>query len=166
MTASIRPLGALGVVTFARWFAQQKWRLIMHVIKACAVSVLVGVPSLAASGAVADTGIFGGWAAAPEDCQYVTYQGVMQDVTAGIITPDNLYYHDGECYYTGIFPQPPNGMVLKGVCDDGDGEGPYEATLETVTTGPQTMRALLPDYGWTTLNRCWDLPDNWRELSQ
>ena len=113
---------------------------------------------------MADTGLFGGWAADPADCRYVTYEGVLDDVTAGIITPDNLYFYGGECTITGGFPQPPDGMVLLGVCDEGD--GPYDERLDATDIGPETMRAKWPEIGWTTFHRCWDLPGNWRELSQ
>ena len=114
--------------------------------------------------AMADTGVMGGWAADPSDCAYVSDRvGVTQNVTAGIITPDNIYFHGGECYYTGIFPQP-GGYTFKDICDEGDGE--YEETLEAIQTGPDTMRAMWPGMGWTTFHRCWDLPKDWKERTQ
>ena len=72
-------------------------------------------------------------AADPADCRYVSdRQGVTQNVTAGIITPENVYYYGGECYFTNVYPQP-GGYIFDGICDDGEGE--YEERLETKQTG-------------------------------
>ncbi len=123
--------------------------------------LLVAVLVAGAQPLLADTGVMGGWAADPADCSYVSDRnGVTQNVTAGIITPDNVFYYDGECYFTGIFPGPDGRMTFKGVCDDGD--GPYDAMLDTYQTGPNQMRATWGDGGWTTYHRCWDLPADWR----
>jgi len=115
---------------------------------------------LVAQAAQADTGVMGGWAADPADCRYVSDRvGVTQNVTAGIITPENVYFHGGGCYFTGVYPQP-GGMTFTGVCDEGDGE--YNETLETKQIDANTMRAMWPDIGWTTFHRCWDLPKDWK----
>ena len=122
------------------------------------------VATLLAGAALADTGVMGGWAADPADCAFVnTSTGVTQNVTAGIITPENVFFYDGECYFTGVFPRP-GGMMFQGTCDEGD--GPYDETLETRQIDPDTMRAMWPDLGWTTFHRCWDLPKDWKERSQ
>jgi len=111
-----------------------------------------------------NTGPFGGWAADKADCKYVnTRVGVARDVTAGIITPLNVFFHGGECDVTGAYPQPPNGYLFKGTCDEGD--GPYDETLKVIMKGANTMRAKWPEIGWTTFHRCWNLPGNWKALS-
>jgi hypothetical protein len=110
---------------------------------------------------LADSGIMGGWAADPADCAYVSdREGVTQNVTAGIITPDNVFYHGGECHFTGIFPGPNGRMTFRGVCDEGD--GPFDEQLDTYQTGPDQMRAAWGGSGWTTYHRCWDLPPDWQ----
>ncbi|MCP3971784.1 MAG: hypothetical protein GY717_15975 [Rhodobacteraceae bacterium] len=112
--------------------------------------------TLASAGVMADTGVMGGWAADRADCRYVnTTQGVTQNVTAGILTPENVYFYGGECRVTGLFPGP-EGITFKGVCDEGD--GPYSETLQARQVEPDKMRAKWPDIGWTSFYRCWDLP--------
>jgi len=119
---------------------------------------------LLSQAAMADTGVMGGWAADPADCRYVSDRaGVTQNVTAGIITPENVFFHGGECYFANVYPRP-DGYIFDGVCDEGDGE--YEERLETKQTGPNEMRAMWPDIGWTTFHRCWDLPADWRKRTQ
>jgi len=132
-------------------------------LKTFCASAFVGA-CVVAGGAWADTGLMGGWAADPADCAYVSDRdGVVRDIIAGIITPDNIYFHGGECYYTGVFPNP-QGATFVGICDEGD--GPYEERLEAVQTGPDTMRATWSEGGWTTYHRCWDLPTDWQERTR
>jgi len=117
-------------------------------------SMLLALPALAG------TGPMGGWAADQNDCQFVnTSVGVAENVTAGIITPDHVYYFGGECKIDGVYPQPPNGYLFKGVCDDGD--GPYDEGLKVIMKGADKMRAIWPEVGWTTFYRCWDLPGDY-----
>lgn len=123
-------------------------------------TALAGLVTLCAPGYVAaETGYFGGWAADSEDCKYVSdRKGVTQNVTAAVITPDNVFIYEGECYFTDVAERA-GGIKLTGQCDEGD--GPYDTSLEMVLTGANTMRALWPEMGWTTFHRCWDLPADW-----
>ncbi len=126
----------------------------------CICTVIV----MATTAAQADTGVTGAWAADPVDCAWVNAtEGVVQNVTAGIITPENVFFYGGECSFTGVYPRL-GGMTFDGICDEGD--GPYTERLQTEQTGPDTMRAMWPDIGWTTFHRCWDLPKDWKERSQ
>jgi len=126
---------------------------------------ILGALALMTSASIAgDTGVFGGWAADKDDCRHVnTTVGVAENVTAGIITPKNIFFYGGECDIEQTFPQP-GGYTFKGTCDEGD--GPYKETLEAVQKGPDKIRAKWPDIGWTTFHRCWGLPGNWEALSR
>jgi len=108
-------------------------------------------------------GPFGGWAADGADCRYVnTEVGVSRNVTAGVITPANVFFYGGECRITGSRSQA-NKYAFAGICDEGD--GPYEYELLVEVRDSNTIRAKWPDIGWTTFRRCWNLPRNWRALS-
>jgi hypothetical protein len=128
------------------------------------IIITLGALALMTSSSLAgDTGVFGGWAADREDCRFVnTTVGVARDVTAGIITPKNIFFYGGECDIKGAYPKP-GGYTFKGTCDEGDGA--YEETMEAIQKSPNKIRVQWPGIGWTSFYRCWALPNNWEALS-
>ncbi len=128
---------------------------------ALASSLAVLLPGVAAE--AGNTGIFGGWAANDGDCGYVSAtSGVTRDVTAGIITPANVFYHDGQCRVTKIRKKKEK-YTLKGVCNEGG--GPFREKLKVIRLNSGLIRAKWSGGEWTTYHRCWNLPSNWRELT-
>jgi hypothetical protein len=127
----------------------------MTILKKLAV-VSVGVLALTGT-ALASSGVYGGWAVDKNDCKYVnTRQGVIRDVTAGIITRHKIYFYNAECEVSSLHKKGKQ-YFFEGTCYEGN-DPPYSESLRVILKNNNVIRAKWPEIGWTTFRRCWNLP--------